>query len=166
MGSSVRRGAADRLTQHLEANGATAEDGASIRGAENLEYGCVGIGVCVPDPNAVGPTSFYCSSLVDWAYEQVGVDLEGRGLMEGFYVTPDDLITSAFGTTVVQLVNTTPTEGDTVPEDLGGSVGIRSPGHILLTDPDGRREESPRRHRVQRDSRRKVDRHSVRRTHR
>ena len=86
---------------------------------------------------ARGPDHFYCSSLVWWAYEQVGIDLDDVPFIgwswddkvEALWVTPDELV-SEEATGPVYLKH---------PEPSGLITAIFSPAHLMLTDALGRR---------------------------
>jgi hypothetical protein len=83
-----------------------------------------------------GPNYFYCSSLVWWAYNEVGVDLDG-GAFENWpwevvvqrFVTPDEVVGRA----------ETEPRYLRLPWPKGMVHAIFSPAHLMLTDHLGRR---------------------------
>ena len=85
---------------------------------------------------ARGPLKFYCSSLVWWAYDQVGVELDHNpllhwpwDLLEPAFVTPDELVGKE---------ETGPRYLRQPPPD-GLVTAIFSPANLVLTDAQGRR---------------------------
>jgi hypothetical protein len=127
---SVRRDAAQLVLDRLLTGGAdqALNQRPEVWSASNLHY------EIFPPTGGRGPVGFYCSGLIWWAYQQLGVDLDPIVVtfLEDPYVTPDDLIES-----------TRDDEPAAVP--VGGSAGefgsvaVYSPAHVLLVDPMGRR---------------------------
>ncbi len=81
---------------------------------------------------------FYCSQLVWKAYQMQGIDLEVNvGIMTTLFgpvVTPDDIFYSISNGKSI-LVQDSPTSH----QNWRAVFRIFSPGHLLLTDPEGRR---------------------------
>ncbi len=128
LSSATRENAAEALLLHLLGPG-----GAGIPGNQHADrWHAANFTYRVFDPSATGPSHFYCSSLVWWAYTQAGVDLRDHsfdGPVDHAYVTPDDLVTWNTG-------------ADDITGDVGvdgGSVEMHSPAHVMLVDPLGRR---------------------------
>jgi hypothetical protein len=136
--SAVRRAAADTLKRHLlfglgAVRASNHDRDCSVCdvkewGASGGTYNVVG--------QQRGPTAFYCSSLVWWAYKQVGVDLDWDRfafwpweLVEGHWVTPDELVSTP-GTEPYHLRS---------PGPRGAVHAVFSPAHIMVIDSHGRR---------------------------
>ena len=143
--AASRLAAARAILNHLLANGALepVNQGPSVWKAPALDYSLVG--------SARGPDRFYCSSLVWWAYEQVGIDLNvetGWGLFgDALFITPDDVLEWPLGASLV----TGSGEGGVVsilqPEPIPPASGLRAVAaaaaapraNLMLVDSAGRR---------------------------
>ena len=83
-------------------------------------------------PTALAPDSFYCSSLLAWAYGDdfsPPLDFGPFGVdVDTLFITPDDLLVGFPGITKLGGYNTD-----------AGVVAVFSPAHVLVTDPQGRR---------------------------
>ncbi len=125
---SAREDAAQKLVDLAVANGLTL---GSSGNAPGVSYGGPS---GLPDPGAWGPTGFYCSSLVGWAYGIGFADyLASRSPLMGAitgirnaYFTPDD---------VIEVIDSTLVTGYGTDASI---IGIFSPAHVLLTNPQGR----------------------------
>jgi hypothetical protein len=128
--AATRRLAAQKLKSHL----LYTLDGISAERHAPSQWGTTGIYNVVLEQR--GPTMFYCSSLVWWAYQQVGVELDDdRWLfwawepVEPAWVTPDEVV-SRDETEPAYLRS---------PSPSGIVMSLYSPAHIMLTDYSGRR---------------------------
>jgi hypothetical protein len=148
---ATRSEAANELMAYLLAGGAAnpANQSATDWNADALDYDLLF--------TARGPGSFYCSSLVWWAYDQAGVQLNGNdawyALIDRAYVTPDDLIESngaewLLGGVPPQTVVSTQSANSATSSASGASsarsalaAGDPANGgaHVMLVDDQGRR---------------------------
>jgi PASTA domain len=149
---TTREAAGERVLWHLLGSGGASTSHHTNYGAwpaPNFSY--------TKKPTGKGPSQFYCSGLVWWAYHEGGVDINGKdswlhidpwvGLVDHAYVTPDDLIsdpdlnpTEVANTTGIDATDIGLYQGDTGESAASATTaGAGPPGHVLLIDGRGRR---------------------------
>lgn len=144
----VRAMAASKVLGHLLGSGGASRESNQFSSnwrASDFTY-------AMPPHRGRGETSYNCSGLVSWGFQQVGVNIDGKddifNLADHYYVTPDDLISDASlkprdisgDPTPVTTISLYPPGGASGASGGAAAVetGRRVPAHVVLVDPKGR----------------------------